>query len=198
MLEFLTGLCKQGSAIMSSRRGLKRLASLAVTASATISAVRVLVLFFESYSRVSAARSADAKLLQLCRAEESAAASAKFAEACLAARADGAAPILLKSLLAACNTVFTDAVELFSSPTRVAVIILLVLSGVSAPLFKFLLTTLVAGLRTRQEEEEEEEESQRTIVTVEPYYDEPTPWKRLQLGMKRRIEARLAPKLHDD
>ena len=183
---------------MPSKRGVKRLASLAVTASATISAVRVLVLFFESYSRVAAERSADAKLLQLCRAEESAAASAKFAEACVAARADGAAPILLKSLLAACSTVFTDAVELFNSPTRIVVIVLLVLSGVSAPLFKFLLTTLVAGLRTRQEEEEEEEESQRTIVTVEPYYDEPTPWNRIKMDMKRRIESRLAPKLHDD
>lgn len=184
---------------MPPRKGFKRLASLAVTVSATISAVRVLVLFFESYSRVAAERSADAKLLQLCLAEESAAASAKFAEACVQARADGAAPILLKSLLAACNTVFTDTVELFNSPTRIVVIVLLVLSGVSAPLFKFLLTTLVAGLRTRQEEEEdEEEEAQRTIVTVDPFYEEPTPWKRIKMGMKSRIEARLAPKLHED
>lgn len=181
---------------MASRRGLKKLASLAVTASATISAVRVLVLFFESYSRVAAERSADAKLLTLCRSEESAAASLKFAEACVSARADGAAPILLKSLLAACSTVLNDTVELFNSPTRVVVVVLLVLSGVSAPLVKFLLMTLVAGMRTRQEEEDEEEESQRTIVTVEPYYDEPTPWKKL--GMKSRIEARMAPKLHGD
>jgi len=178
---------------MPSNRGFRRLASLAVTASATISAVRVLVLFFESYSRVSAERSADAKLLQLCRAEESAAASAKFAEACVAARADGAAPIMLKSLLAACSTVFTDTVELFNSPTRVAVVILLVLSGVSAPLFKLLLTTLVAGMRTRQDEEDDEEE--RTIVTIDPFYEEPTPWKRLQLGVQKKLRM---PKLHGD
>lgn len=179
-------------------RGFKRLASYAVSVSLLISSVRVFVLFCESYSRVSAERSADARLLQLCRDEESAAASEKFMSACIQARAAGASPILLKSLLRACETVVMDTVELFSSPTRVVVIVLLILSGVSAPLFRFLFLTLVAGLRTQKEEEEEEEE-QRTIIKIDPFHEqEPLPWlhQKVRSGLLR-VTKREA-KLHDD
>ena len=179
-----------------SKRGFKRLASLVVTASVTISAIRVIVLFFESYSRVAAERSADSRLLELCRAEESAAASGKFQAACVSARADGAAPILLKSLLHAFHTVLGDTLELFNSPTRIGAIVLLVMSGVSAPLFRFLFLTLVAGLRTRHEQEQdEEEEACRTVVHIDPFYDgRESAWSRV----KSRVRQRLTSKEHDD
>ena len=162
--------------------------------------MRVLVLFFESYSTVAAERSADAKLLELCQSEETAAASQKFQNACVAARAAGAAPILLKSLIHACHTVLTDTLELFNSPTRVVVVVLLVLSGVSAPLVRLLFVTLVAGMRTRREEEQdEEEEEQRTIVRIAPDFDaRPSPWAIVKHQMHARVASRLVPKLHDD
>ena len=184
-----------------SKRAFRRLASLAVTASAAISAVRVLVLFFESYSTVAAERSADAKLLELCQSEETAAASQKFQNACVAARAAGAAPILLKSLIHACHTVLTDTLELFNSPTRVVVVVLLVISGVSAPLVRLLFVTLVAGMRTRREEEQddEEEEQQRTIVRIAPDFEcRPSPWAIVKHQMHARVGSRLAAKLHED
>lgn len=179
-----------------SKRVFKRLASLVVTASVTISATRVLVLFFESYSRVAAERSADSRLLELCGSEESAASSGKFQAACVSARAEGAAPILLKSLLHAFHTVLCDTIELFNSPMRVGAIVLLVMSGVSAPLFRFLFLTLVAGLRTRHEEEaDEEEEAHRAIVHIEPFCDvRGSTWSRVTSNVKQR----LCSKTHDD
>lgn len=177
-----------------SKRGMKRVASLAVALSATVSTVRVLVLFCESYSRVSEERSADAKLLELCRAEESAAASRKFQEACVSARSDSAAPILLKSLLRACNTVMFDTAELFNSPTRIAIMLVFIISGASAPFVRFLFTTLVAGLRTRQEteEDEEEEEGRTTLVCIDPRDTlEPSAWSRV----KKRLQYKLVQKL---
>jgi hypothetical protein len=174
---------------------MKRFASLFVTLSATVSVVRVLVLFFESYSRVSADRFSDAKLLDLCRAEESAAASRKFQEACVAARSDSAAPILLKSLLHACNTVMFDTAELFNSPTRIAIMLLFMISGASAPFVRFLFTTLVAGLRTRQETEEDEEEeegSRATLVCIDPRQTaEPNAWSRVKRGVQYKLMQKL-------
>ena len=146
-----------------SRRGFNRLASLVVTASGVVSAVRLSVLFFESWSRVAGERASDARLLEICRDQETAAASTKFQTACIAARADGAAPIILKAFLFALSTVFEETLEVFSSPSRVAVIITLLISGVSAPVVRIFFATLVAGLRSQREEEDEE----KLIVQIE-------------------------------
>jgi hypothetical protein len=172
-----------------SKRVFKRLATLAVTASIAISAIRVLVLFFESYSRVAAERSADYRLLKLCGEEESAAASGKFQAACVSARAEGAAPILLKSLLHAFHTALGDTLELFNSPARVAAVVLLLMSGVSAPLFRVLFLTLVAGLRTRHEEEaDEEEDAHRAIVHIDPFCDDRgSAWARVRGSVRHRL-----------
>lgn len=187
-----------------SKRGMKRVASLAVALSATVSTVRVLVLFCESYSRVSEERSADAKLLELCRAEESAAASRKFQEACVSARSDSAAPILLKSLLRACNTVMFDTAELFNSPTRIAIMLVFIISGASAPFVRFLFTTLVAGLRTHQETEEdnqeEEEGGRTTLVCIDPRNTiEPSAWYRAKTQIQHKlVQKLLGEKSHVD
>jgi hypothetical protein len=113
----------------------------------TISVIRVLVLFSESYSLVRAERAADAQLLNVCREQEAAAsASAKFRSACLAARSDSAAPVLLKALLRAVHTAFTDFIESFNSPTKIIILVLFVLSGLSAPVIKVVAKTFLAGL----------------------------------------------------
>lgn len=112
-----------------------------------LAAVRVLVLFSESYTLVKAERTSDHSLIDLCRREEAAAsASAKFRSACMSARAESASPILFKALLRAVHTAFTDFVEAFSSPTKIALLVLFVISGLSAPIIKMLAKTFVAGL----------------------------------------------------
>ena len=149
-------------------RGYKRLAKLVVTASTVISATRLLVLFSESYARVSSERAGDSKLLELCKDEESGiSASDKFRTACVQARASGASPIVLKAILAAINHVFLDFSELASSPTRMIVLILFVVSGVSAPFVKLVAQTFIAGMRSsRTDDEEESDDENRRDQTV--------------------------------
>ncbi|MBE35181.1 MAG: hypothetical protein CMI16_06460 [Opitutaceae bacterium] len=125
----------------------KRAIQVVGAVSLSLAAVRVLVLFSESYSLVRAERASDRSLIDLCRREDAAAsASAKFRSACLSARAESASPIILKALLRAVHTAFTDFCECFGSPTKMALLVLFVLSGLSAPIIKALAKTFVAGL----------------------------------------------------
>lgn len=141
-----------------------------------LSVVRVLVLFSESYSLVRAERTADAQLLRVCHEQEAAAsASAKFRGACLAARSDSAAPVLLKALLRAVHTAFTDFVEAFSSPTKIVILVLFILSGLSAPVVKMLVKTFAAGMaaggRTGKDHESDsdsEEETPKFLMLSSP------------------------------
>lgn len=151
-------------------KGYKRFARIVVTASAAVSGMRLLVLFAESYSRVSSERTADSKLLELCHDEVSSAvaASDKFRNACVQARASGASPIILKACLEAISHVFLDFSELVSSPTRLVILILFVISGVSAPFVRIVVQTFLAGMRTRtsDEESEDEEDAQQTVLLI--------------------------------
>lgn len=125
----------------------KRAIQIVGAVSVGLAAVRILVLFSESYSLVRAERTSDQSLIELCRREDAAAsASAKFRSACLSARAESASPILFKAILRAVHTAFADFCECFSSPTKIALLILFVLSGISAPIVKALAKTFVAGL----------------------------------------------------
>jgi len=125
----------------------KRAIQIVGAASLGLTAVRILVLFSESYSLVRAERTSDQSLIELCRREDAAAsASAKFRSACLSARAASASPIIFKALLRAVHTAFADFCECFSSPTKIGLLILFVLSGISAPIVKALAKTFVAGL----------------------------------------------------
>jgi hypothetical protein len=159
--------CHQQRPHMKTKRALTVLA----VASATIAAVRLLVLFAESWTLVRAERAADNELLNLCRREENAAASAKFRAACLSARSDSAAPLLLKALLKSVSSIFADFAEAFSSPTKLALLVLFTISGLSAPLLKFVLKTFAAGMRVGGKEDEsdsEDEQDRRVLVLAAP------------------------------
>ena len=126
----------------------KRALSLIGAASLFLSAIRILVLFSESYSLVSAERASDSELLRICKEQESTAiSSSKLRGACLQARTDSAAPLVFKALLKAVSTLFSDFSELFSSPTRILVQVMFVISGLGAPIVGLLLKTFLAGLR---------------------------------------------------
>lgn len=167
-----------------------------VSASAVVSAVRVLVLFAESYSRVATERSADARLLELCRDEDSAASSSKFREACVRARSDGAAPLILKAFLVAVHHCFLDFVELFNSPSRVLLLFLFVLSGVSAPVLRVVVSTFLAGVRTRAgDEHSDDEEENRTVLLI----GGPDPLRRGRWDtVRRKIGHAMLPPGYDE
>ena len=109
---------------------------------------RVVVLVVESYSAVWSERVADRELVRMCDSG-TASMSADFRALCLKKRAEQSAPVLLKALLRACATAFTDFCESMSSPTKVVLLLLFCLTGVAAPVVKALSTLVVDNLRKR-------------------------------------------------
>jgi len=110
---------------------------------------RVAVLIVESYSTVWSERHADRELIRMCDAG-SASMSADFRALCLKKRAEQSAPVLLKALLRACTTAFTDFCESMSSPTKVVLLLLFCFTGVAAPIAKALALLVVHNLRKRK------------------------------------------------
>ena len=97
--------------------------------------IRFVCLFCESFSVVRSERLADDDLIELC-GRGAAADSVKFRSLCLQAKADRAAPILFKAVLRAIRTAFADFTESFNSPTKIAILLLFVLSGLALPVVK--------------------------------------------------------------
>ena len=161
-----------------------------------LSVVRVLVLFSESYSIVRAERTADAQLLRVCHEQEAAAsASVKFRSACLAARSDSAAPVLFKALLRAVHTAFTDFVEAFSSPTKIVILVLFILSGISAPIIKLLVKTFANGLAAggmteKDHDSDSEDETPKLLMLTSPtHYTKPSGLAQLTRRVVRRAPS---------
>lgn len=123
----------------------KRVLAMVGTLMSLLTLARALVLFVESYSAIVHERGTDSELMELCKANE-AAQSADFRALCLRKRAERSAPVILKALLRACTTAFTDFTEVFSSPTRVLVLVLFVLSGIALPIVKVFTKILTQSL----------------------------------------------------
>jgi hypothetical protein len=100
---------------------------------AVVSLSRVIVLFLEALSSVRAERSQDSELLELC-AQGAARGSIKMRAACLQAQADRASPVVMKAVLRAVSTAFSDFSESVSSPGKLAVVALFTLSSVYLPI----------------------------------------------------------------
>ena len=162
---------------------LKQIITGVITASAVLSLVRVTVLFAESWAAVRAERAGDAALLEMCE-EQTLAASDKFRNACLAARADSAAPVLLKTLMRSVHTAFTDFCEAFNTPARLCLLVLFLLSGVSAPIVKALLTTLVRGA-TAKDEDEIDHENTRLVIMPPDYSPNKSAWSQVRRRLRR-------------
>ena len=69
---------------------------------------------------------------------QEASAAPDFRALCLRKRAERAAPILLKAVLRAVTTAFSEFCEVFSSPSRVALLVLFSITGIAAPVVKAL------------------------------------------------------------
>lgn len=169
-----------------------------IAVSATLSLVRVAVLFAESWAAVRAERVGDAALLQICE-EQTLASSDKFRNACLAARADSAAPVLLKTLMRAVHTAFTDFCEAFNTPSRLCLLILFLLSGVSAPIVKSIVTTLLRGATAKDSDCDTDQESTRVIFVGSPgFQTKQSPWARLRHRVRSHSTSSIAEVESDD
>jgi hypothetical protein len=147
-----------GGALYSGKK-FKRVFAFIGAVSLFLSVIRIAVLFIEAYSLVAVERLSDTQLLKICREQESAAiASSKLRGACLSARTDSAAQLVFKALLKAVATLFADFAELFSSPTRVVVLILFVVSGLGAPVVTLAFRTFLAGLKATSGKDHESDD----------------------------------------
>ena len=113
---------------------------------------RVVVCLVEAYSEVRHERLADEGLMRLCNDPTSEATAAPDMRAlCLRKRAERAAPIVLKAVLRAVTTAFSEFCEVFSSPSRVALLVLFSITGIAAPVVKALAALFVQNLKRRRQ-----------------------------------------------
>ena len=110
---------------------------------------RATCLLVESYSAVAADRHADLDLMRLCDSGEAAAAP-DFRALCLRKRSERAAPIVLKALTRAVVVAFTEFCEVFSSPSRIIMLVFFSITGIAAPVIKALCKLFVENLKTRR------------------------------------------------
>jgi hypothetical protein len=132
------------------------LVSLAITA---LSAIRVVVCVAESYSAVAQERQQDIELMQLCDSGHGGA-SSDFRALCLKKRAERAAPLLLKALLRAVTSAFIEFTEAFGSTSRILLLVLFCITGVSAPIAKALAAIFIQNLRRRRQRRKHESDSE--------------------------------------
>lgn len=110
----------------------KKSVAMASFALAFVSFARVVVLFLEALSAVRDERTQDYELLDLCR-NGHARGSPKMRAACLQAQADRASPVLLKAVLRAVSIAWSDFSDSVSSPGKLAIVVLFVLSSIFLP-----------------------------------------------------------------
>ena len=159
-----------------------------------LACARVVVLYVESYSAVRSERQADHELVRMCDAG-TASLSVDFRALCLKKRSERSAPVLLKALLRACATAFSDFCESMSSPTKVVLLLLFCLTGVAAPVVKAIATLVVDHLRNRKrkrskahDSDSDDEFEKHQIVVVRPdRYEDASGASRLRRSVGRRI-----------
>ena len=170
---------------------------------------RIVVCLVEAYSAVRSERMADAGLMKLC--DEGAAGaemSADFRTLCLRKRAERAAPIVLKAILRAVTTAFSEFCEVFSSPSRVALLVLFSITGIAAPVVKALAALFVQNLKKRrmrrqsakyvtsdsEDTEDEEEDGHYQVVEISPRHAYNTR-QRLGLTLRRGLQRMGSPQM---
>ena len=177
----------------------KKVLGIIGTALTLLTFARATCLLVESYSAVAADRHADLDLMRLCDSGEAAAAP-DFRALCLRKRSERAAPIVLKALTRAVVVAFTEFCEVFSSPSRIIMLVFFSITGIAAPVIKALCKLFVENLKTRRlrrssakyatsdsESESEDEEGkhfQIVDMSARPTYGTR---QRMQLQLRRSI-----------
>lgn len=167
-----------------------------------LTAARVVILLVESYTAVRSERLADAELIQMCN-QGTASMSTDFRALCMRKRAEQAAPVLLKALMRACTTAFTDFCETLSSPLRVVLLLLFCVTGVAAPVVKAGATLFVDQLKRHRRRRgrigyssddddsgDDDAESKCPMIVVSPNCTDEygtTMRNRMALGLRRSV-----------
>ena len=146
---------------------------------AFVSFARVAVLFLEALSAVRDERAQDYELLELCRSGH-ARGSTKMRAACLQAVADRASPVVLKAVLRAVTIAWEDFTESVSSPGKLAIVLLFLLSSVFLPINSWVRALLPADAVP--------EGSSHVVVLAQ---DAAASLGRPRLGFRRRVSRAL-------
>tara|TARA_B110000858_G_scaffold81878_1_gene94924 strand:+ start:2294 stop:2926 length:633 start_codon:yes stop_codon:yes gene_type:complete len=172
-----------------------------ITAGMTLlTMARAIVCLVEAYSAVRSERMADYGLIVLCEERSEAAISADFRTLCLRKRAERAAPILLKAILRAVTTAFSEFCEVFSSPSRVALLVLFSITGMAAPVVRALAAMFMHNIKKRRmkqsakyttsdSEASEDEDGHFQVVKISPRHEYNT---RQNLGLTLRRQFQRA------
>ena len=169
---------------------------------------RIVVCLVEAYSQVRHERLADEGLMRLCNDPASEAASAPDMRAlCLRKRAERAAPIVLKAVLRAVTTAFSEFCEVFSSPSRVVLLVLFSITGIAAPVMKALAALFVQNLKKRRqrrqsakyvtsdsESDEECDNGHYQVVQISPNHEYNTR-QRIGLTLRRGLQRVATPQM---
>ena len=172
------------------------LISLALTA---LSIARVVVCLVESYSVVTMERQADNELMRLC-ASGDASLSVDFRALCMKKRAERAAPVFLKAILRAVTSAFCDFCEIFGSTSRIAMLVLFCITGVSAPVAKAVAALFIQNLRSRNRknkrvemsdsDSDEDEGSRFQVIDVgSKFVHNHNTRQRIQLSLRRSLRS---------
>ena len=172
---------------------------------------RIVVCLVEAYSQVRHERLADEGLMRLCNDPTSEAAVAPDMRAlCLRKRAERAAPIVLKAVLRAVTTAFSEFCEVFSSPSRVALLVLFSLTGIAAPVVRALAALFVQNIKKRRmrkhaakyvtsdsedsDGDDEDDDGHFQVVEINPRHAYNTR-QRIGLTLRRGLQRVTAPQM---
>lgn len=174
-----------------------------ITAALTfLTFARVVVCLVEAYVEVRSERLADEGLMRMCNdPQQGASVAPDFRTLCVRKRAERAAPILLKAVLRAVTTAFSEFCEVFSSPSRVALLVLFSITGIAAPVMKALAALFVQSLKKRrmrhggvkyvtsdsEESDDEEEDGHYQEVEISPRHAYNTR-QRIGLTLRRGLQ----------
>ena len=181
-----------------------------ITAALTfLTFARVVVCLVEAYVEVRSERMADEGLMRTCNDPlQEAAAAPDFRTLCLRKRAERAAPIVLKAVLRAVTTAFSEFCEVFSSPSRVALLVLFSITGIAAPVVKALAALFVQNLRRRrlrrsgakyatsdsEDTDDEDDDGHYQVVEISPRHAYNTR-QRLGLTLRRGLQSIGTPQM---
>jgi hypothetical protein len=126
---------------------------------------------------------------------------------CLRKRAERAAPIVLKAVLRAVTTAFSEFCEVFSSPSRVALLVLFSITGIAAPVMKALAALFVQNLKRRRqrrksakyttsdsESDEDDDNGHYQVVQISPRHEYNTR-QRIGLTLRRGLQRVTTPQM---
>ena len=210
-MYFPTRVVKARVSVLKAMTSPKRVFALITAALTFLTFARIVVCLVEAYVAVRTERMADEGLMHMCNdPTQQAAAAPDFRTLCLRKRAERAAPIVLKAVLRAVTTAFSEFCEVFSSPSRVALLVLFSITGIAAPVVKALAALFVQNLKKRRmrqrgakyvtsdsedtDDEDGDDDGQYQVVEISPRHAYNTR-QRLGLTLRRGLQRISNPQM---